>query len=175
MHTFDEPALFAALEKLPTAERVAFAFAAAMRVQKLGHELQSEACRTLLANARHAVAAYLLTAKFSAGEIARLSSSLDELPELDDDQVAASAYMLRCVLTGEAKNALWAARRAYDAADQRAQDEFEVEEFSPTVEKAILSSQVVQSELRAQANDLSLLQTNPHGIGLVCEQYQLHV
>jgi hypothetical protein len=175
MHIFDERALLAALEKLPPLAQTAFAYAAASRAQDLSLEKLSEEGSALCANSLKRVFAHLSGSETTKVNLSLLSKALEGSAELDIDQMAACAYLLRCVLLGGAENAAWTARRSYEAADQRAQEQLSFSAFSLAIEQAIVTSAVVQSELASQASDLSLLQANPLGHQNLAEQYQRHV
>src|SRR5262249_12079900 len=75
---------------------------------------------------------------------------------LADDAVSSLAYAIRCLLTRSSQEAVWAARRAYEAADQAAIRTLGVQP-EPHTEETIKAHTFVQRELARQRNDLSLL------------------
>jgi hypothetical protein len=79
--------------------------------------------------------------------------------EIDSDAHAAAAYALRAWLSGEACEAAWAARRAYECRDEIAANELDVRVYTPEVETNTLSRPIVQSELEAQARDLAAVES----------------
>ena len=56
---------------------------------------------------------------------------------LADDALSSLAYAIRCSLTPEPQEAAWAARRAYEAADQAAMRVLGVQPGLPNTEAAI--------------------------------------
>jgi len=171
MYSFDESALVGELKALSNQARIAFAAAAATRqignYERLAHELEA-------GNERRPreIAALLWTdLQAAAVDRAAWSARLDEvmslLPEesddwvighaLADDALSSLAYAIRCLLTPEPQEAAWAARRAYEAADQAAIRVLGVQPGLPNTEAAIKSHGFVQRELARQRNDLSLL------------------
>ena len=79
---------------------------------------------------------------------------------LADDALSSLAYAIRCLLTPEPQEAAWAARRAYEAADQSAIRVLGALAGSPNTEAAIKSHGFVQRELARQRMDLHLLRTD---------------
>jgi len=98
---------------------------------------------------------------------ARLDEVMGLLPEesddwvmghaLADDALSSLAYAIRCLLKPQSQEAAWAARRAYEAADQAAVRVLNVQPGLPSTEVAIKLHGFVQRELARQRNDLSLL------------------
>lgn len=174
MYSFDENALVGELGALSSRARIAFAAAAATRqlcnYERLAHE--SEADRE---QRPREIAAQLWTdLRAAAVDRAAWSARLDEvmslLPEesddwvighaLADDALSSLAYAIRCLLTPEPQEAAWAARRAYEAADQAAIRVLGVQPGLPNTEATIKSHGFVQRELARQRNDLSLLRAD---------------
>lgn len=174
MYSFDETALARELGTLPTRARIAFAAAAATRqlgsYERLAREWGAEN-----AQRPREIAVQLWTDLHAAAvDRAAWSARLDEimglLPEerddwvighaLADDALSSLAYAIRCVLTLESQEAAWAARRAYEAADQAAIRDVGVQAGLPHTEVAIRSHGFVQRELARQRNDLFLLRTD---------------
>lgn len=71
--------------------------------------------------------------------------------------VAAVAYALRTFVTGDAQEAIWAARQGYEAADLRVVRQGGLDLNAPGSEDLILSHPIVQAELTRQERDLQEL------------------
>ena len=165
MLAFDETSLIEELAMMPNDARVAFAAAAATR-QLAGYERFSRDCQL-----RPLVMELWSAIKQSAVDDAAWSSRLDEvmglLPEessdwstghaLAEDALSSLVYAIRCLLKPEPQEAAWAARRAYEAADQAAIRLSGLQPGIPTSEAAILAHELVQRELSRQRIDLRLL------------------
>ncbi|PKQ18860.1 MAG: hypothetical protein CVT66_11860 [Actinobacteria bacterium HGW-Actinobacteria-6] len=171
MYSFDESALVGELEALSSRARIAFAAAAATR-QLGNYERLAHASEASSEQRPREIATQLWTDLLAAAvDRAAWSAKLDEvmslLPEesddwviahaLADDALSSLAYAIRCLLTPEPQEAAWAARRAYEAADQAAIRVLGVQPGLPSTEPAIKSHGFVQRELARQRNDLSLL------------------
>src|SRR5262245_55148515 len=128
----DEAALVCHLGRLGNDSRVAFAAACAERLLPAYNEFCRRAgrgSRDALAGILEKVWLHLLGNKMSTAQIrAELDRSMSFIPGEDDepwvdeqpyadDAASAVAYALRALETGEPREAAWAARRAYDAAD----------------------------------------------------------
>jgi hypothetical protein len=74
-----------------------------------------------------------------------------------DDAASSFAYSIRCFLNPHAQEAAWAARRAYEAADQVAIKILNIQPGLQTAEKKIALHEVVQLELYRQKHDIILL------------------
>jgi hypothetical protein len=169
MYSFDEMILLGELDTLSNRSRIAFAAAAASRqlasYERITNDQHSER------NPR-VITTHLWVA-LRAGSIdhAVWSSALEEvlslLPEegngstieyaLVDDALSSLAYAIRCLLKPEPQEAAWAARRAYEAADQAAICSLGVQARSTEMEAVIKAHVFVQRELARQRNDLLLL------------------
>lgn len=70
-----------------------------------------------------------------------------------DEMLSSLAYAIRCYLSQEAQEAVWAARRAYEAADQAT---LRILDIRPggAIEAQIISHVIVQRELGRQYHDL---------------------
>lgn len=174
MHSFDENALVGELGALSSQARIAFAAAAATRQLSNYERLARESDSGSEQRPRE-IAAQLWT-DLQTAEIDRAvwSARLDEvmslLPEesddwvighaLADDALSSLAYAIRCLLTPEPQEAAWAARRAYEAADQAAIRALGVQPGLSNTEAVIKSHGFVQRELARQRNDLSLLRAD---------------
>ena len=168
VYSFDEGKLVDELGVLSNRARIAFAAAAA--TQQLGNyerfARESEAGNEQ--RPREIAAQLWADLKVAVVDHATWSAKLDEvmslLPEesddwvigyaLADDALSSLAYSIRCLLTLEPQEAAWAARRAYEAADQAAIRVLGVQPGLPETEAAIRSHDFVQRELARQRNDL---------------------
>jgi hypothetical protein len=174
MYSFDENVLVSELGTLPRRGRIAFAAATATR-QLGSYERLARGLGAGSAQRPREIAVQLWTDLHTAAvDRAAWSARLDEvmglLPEegddwvighaLADDALTSLAYAIRCLLTPEPQEAAWAARRAYEAADQAAIRVLGVQPGLPTTEVAIKSHGFVQRELARQRNDLSLLRAD---------------
>lgn len=83
---------------------------------------------------------------------------MEESSFLDDDAMAATAYVLRCISSGSATDAMLAAKRGYDAGDARAQSQKDFSVYTREVEASLLASPEVQRELQQQVDDLAMLE-----------------
>lgn len=81
-------------------------------------------------------------------------SAASEAEMLRDDATAALVYGLRTAVNGEAREAAWAARRAYDAADRRALSDSGVSLEEADAEAKLLRHPAIQDELANQSQDL---------------------
>ena len=174
MYSFDENALVSELRTLPSRARIAFAAAAATR-QLGSYERFARGLGAEGAQRPREIAVQLWT-DLHAAAVDRVawSSRLEEvmglLPEesddwvighaLADDALSSLTYAIRCLLTAEPQESAWAARRAYEAADQAAIRVLGVQPGLPNTEVAIKSHGFVQRELARQRNDLSLLRAD---------------
>jgi hypothetical protein len=75
-----------------------------------------------------------------------------------NDAVASVAYAIRARLTGDCQEAMWAARRAYEALDHYVIARSNPIIVEPDAEDRITAHPLVQAELRRQRADLSQLQ-----------------
>lgn len=71
-----------------------------------------------------------------------------------EDTAAAVAYAIRAMLSGDSQEAVWAARRCYECADQFAINDLARNGVPEPTEDVILSHPRVQLELRLQADAL---------------------
>ena len=174
MYSFDENALVGELGALSSRARIAFATAAATRqlgnYERLAHESEAGSEQRPREIAAQLWTDLRATAFDRAAWSARLDEVMGLLPEesddwviahaLADDALSSLAYAIRCLLTPEPQEAAWAARRAYEAADQAAIRVLGVQPGLPNTEVAIKSHGIVQRELARQRNDLSLLRAD---------------
>jgi uncharacterized protein YjaG (DUF416 family) len=171
MLRFDERFLVSELESLSDRAQVAFATAAATR-QLTSFERLARKLKLKDEHRPREIASRLwddLT--ISAAADAEWSGMVDHLLEilpdgseelwleraLADDALSALAYAIRCRLTLAPQEAAWAARRAYEAADQAAIRITGVQPGSFNAEAELNSHHFVQRELARQQMDLRLL------------------
>jgi len=156
MHTYDESRLVVELASLPLAAQSGFAQACAWRA--LAH---TSGTLSISASQMCASALDLAAGSLAAGPedmaISRLLADFDVHAELDEDGMAATAYVLRHLHTFDPQEAAYAARRSYEARDRTAQQLLRIEEFTKETEAKLLSHPHVQTELGEQARDLGEL------------------
>jgi hypothetical protein len=85
-----------------------------------------------------------------------------------DDALSSVAYTIQSAVEAKSQPAAWAARRAYEAADQAAIVLLGIKPGSPLAEAKIASHSIVQTELDRQDRDLRRLRT-----GLLRDVYRL--
>ena len=156
MRTLNEDLLLRQLTGLPIAAQSAFAQACAVRISGIGGQPLSENANRLRLDALKIAREFVEIGRIDQPGMRRVMKEIENLPELDDDRVASAAFVIRHIASEDPQEAIWAARRAYDAVDQAA--ELNVDEFGPESERALLAHQVVQSELECQTLDISSLQ-----------------
>ncbi|MGH8679127.1 MAG: hypothetical protein ACREUQ_12340 [Burkholderiales bacterium] len=100
-------------------------------------------------------------------ELHPLAAALEAAPYLDDDAAAATAYAVRCLLSGDAQNALRAAQRGYDARDRQAQEQNRDYENAPDYEERLLAHPAGQQELAMQIADLDALAKSADAAAMV--------
>jgi uncharacterized protein YjaG (DUF416 family) len=177
MHSFDENLLVDELERLSSKSQIAFAAAAATR-QLTNYERFARDLDISNGQRPREIATELWT-DLQAGTIdsalwsARLDEVMGLLPEesddwvighaLADDALSSLAYSTRCLLSLKPQEAAWAARRAYEAADQAAICALGIQPGLPHTEAAIKSHEIVQRELSRQRRDLALLSVESIG------------
>jgi uncharacterized protein YjaG (DUF416 family) len=172
MLEFQENSLLAKMQALSQKSRMAFALAASNRLLKCFDEFASEhnisnrAVPRLVAARlwEHLVDSRELPTNQQANEW--LVEVMDLMPQenhqwsealpLAEDAIASLAYVLRCLISGKAEEAAWAARRAYEAADQYAIQVLGLDLNDKGTEATILAARVVQQELIRQERDLLL-------------------
>lgn len=169
---FDERELLAQLKQLPNQSRVAFAAACAER-QLPNYANFSKVTGpgdpSLLARILNRIWEDIEGNSATDDELQKkLTLCMALLPNDEaegseqrayaNDAVASVAYTIRARLTGNCQEALWAARRAYEALDH-----YIIARFNPIIverdaEIPIVAHPLVQTELRRQRADLSQLQ-----------------
>lgn len=172
--SFNEELLAADLNHLPVPLRVVFAVACAERLKPAYEKFSKETGRG--SPAKLAAILSRLWEDLEGNELSpsQLQESIDScmelIPQEDDgpwvltqaaaeDAAAALAYALRCRQSGEAQEAAWAARRAYEAVDHFVISREGIDVNRAGSERAVLSDPIVQAELSRQHRDLSDLRT----------------
>ena len=171
MYTFDENELVDILKRLTPSARVAFAAAAATRqIESLGHmfpDLRNESADS----PPNVLACLWEDLNVASPNVdlwsLRLEAVMNAIPEenddwtitdaLLDDGLSSLAYAIRSMIAGDAQEAVWAARRSYEATDQVVIRMLDVQPGSPAIERTIVEHEVVQRELSRQNQDLRLL------------------
>lgn len=171
MYKFGENALINELEGMPNAPRIAFAAATATRQLGSFERLSSRHGAEADLRPREIVVQLWDDLQEPIVNRAAWTERLDEvmglLPEdgddwfiglaMAEDALSSVAYAIRCLLTHSAQEAAWAARRAYEAADQAAIKVLGLTPGLPNEEITIREHCFVQRELARQRNDLLLL------------------
>jgi hypothetical protein len=162
---FDPSTLKSGLTSLDSQCRAAFVLACSLRVAGTG-----KATEPLAEAARLLVEGYSSNRSIDIPTAEHILAELDQSAELDLDDVAASFYALAAVVHEDLESAIWAAQRAFDAADARAQQAMNVSSYSAYEIDRLLKHQEVQRELMNQAFDLKALQEGVRAIPLVIER-----
>jgi hypothetical protein len=185
---YDEGGFLHRLEQLDRASKTAFAAACAERLWPLVERYASVAAVPVgqIAALRAALDAVWRGCVGGSEDIAGVQVLAESMVPREDDQwvfeagygqnaIAAVAYAARTWLTGEAQEAVWAARQVYEAADYGAQQYFlgvaaylvDVEEglrHSPVVRGAV-SALVADLEAAAQGDPLAVQEQSHAGAG----------
>jgi hypothetical protein len=74
-----------------------------------------------------------------------------------EDAIAATAYTLRGIVTGEVQECVWAARRVYESLDRFETIRLGVRGYDSLSESLILNSDIIQIELSRQERDINEL------------------
>jgi uncharacterized protein YjaG (DUF416 family) len=171
MYKFVEAQLIADIRRLHTPGIVCFAVALATRqlpnYEWFGSQFDAARAkrpRQIVEQIWHAIESNVIHAYDWNGTLAEVMDLMPEEDEewgiahsLADDALSSLAYTIRCMLSGEPQEAAWAARRAYEAADQAAIKIMNVDFKKPGTEVGLLASPIVQRELSRQHRDLTLL------------------
>lgn len=174
MYSFDERVLVSELAALSNPAQIAFALAAATRQLSNYERFAREFDPGNEQRPRQIVNQLWVDLRNPAVDSTAWSVRLDEvmglLPEEEDDweighalaedALSSLAYAIRCRLTPEPQEAAWAARRAYEAADQAAIRVLGVQPGLPNSEVTILAHEFVQRELICQQTDLLALRND---------------
>jgi hypothetical protein len=169
--THDETTLTEDLASIPREAGVAFAAACARRLTAASQANGIDV--TLVLSAVDRLREFAVGRDI--GDVAELEAKLiaimpdeDDCADLPDfvygDAIASTVYTLLYASGGDVQNAVWAARRAYEAVDLCAGRTVEGTVFTPDVEAATLGHPWVQSELRRQRRDLQSLLVKPDDV-----------
>jgi uncharacterized protein YjaG (DUF416 family) len=166
---FNERELAESIEGLPEPARAAFAAACAERLLPAYHKFSARSNRgdpRILEQILTRLWTDLSGEPMSEAETeAQIDACMGLIPQEDDgpwvaeqaaaeDAVAAIAYALRCRRSGLAKEAAWAARRAYEALDDYVINHENVDTNIAGAEAQVLAHPLVQAELARQQQDL---------------------
>lgn len=154
---FDEDGLRSALSGLPAAAQSAFAQACAWRLLQSGRNTLSVPDRKLCVSALQIARSFVDVGEVNRGTQEPLLREVMGNPSVDDDGMAATAFVLGHMTAFDVQQVLWAARRAYDDADAFAQTAFDFDVSTKEIEAALLAHDAVQFELRRQSEDLDQL------------------
>lgn len=173
--TFDEGALVTKLQNLPQEHRVAFAAMCAERqmgAYRLFEAMNGREVPNALEGALEEVwidPAVMRDEKTFEQRIEELMHLIPQDKTLQKPwtQSATNAqnagmsaiYALRTRLSGDAQEAAWAARVAYEALDNFVINSGNIDTNTPGNEQQVLSHPLVQAELRRQQRDLDELRT----------------
>jgi hypothetical protein len=167
MRTFEPNKLLSRLRLLSPERRASFALACAERLQTYREFADDSNAVTLVRNALDTAFDCISGNTASLERLRTLSMALEEAPYLDDDAAASAAYAVRCLLSGKAENAVWAAQRGYDARDRAAQNQVESDTITAADENRILSYPSIQEELERQMSDLDTLEAGTNDAAAV--------
>ena len=187
MRTFDESQLIVSLKRLPAQLRVAFAAACAERLMPAYRLFSTPDERFVSNEVEHSleqVWADPRPAK-NAAELERQIEAVTALIPQEDSvqgpwtQEATNAqnagmaviYALRAKLTGEAQEAAWAARVAYEALDNFVINKDRIDTNKPGEEPRVLLHSLVQAELNRQERDVrELLAASDRDVAMMVNQ-----
>jgi uncharacterized protein YjaG (DUF416 family) len=175
MNTFDEIGLVSRLTELPKPLRLAFAVACASRMARpyrAGQDHLILGAPAIVDDTLNRIWDFAVGGP--AADWARTERDLTALiPDGDDqlgpahfivdDALAATAYAVRTAVAGDAQEAAFCSRRAYEAVDQFAQRTITATSLDADVERTLLADPVVQAELSRQARDLATLEQVTEG------------
>ncbi|WP_437949188.1 DUF416 family protein [Sorangium sp. So ce296] len=178
MRKFDESNLISNLERLPIPFRVAFAAACAERQMSAYRRFATQKGQTstnTMDMALDTVWADPNATPNAADLEHQIETIMDLIPQegsiegpwtqdATNAQNAgmAVAYALRAKLAGEAQEAAWAARVAYEALDNLISNNERIDPNTPGNELRILSHPLVQAELGRQERDIRTLLAADH-------------
>lgn len=170
MLTFQESILKEELGSLPRQSRVAFAASCAQRLMNTYRAFaeRSGQCWTKLEGALDYVWASILNqpndkeAKRMLEEVMTLMPDEEEpgwtpLLTYASDAVSAVAYSLRCLISDDAQEAAWAARRVYEALDHLVTYQKDIAIGESNANRNVLCDPAIQAELLRQRRDMDEL------------------
>ena len=161
MYRYDSAELKRRLGELPATARVAFALACAERLTAYSRHSSDSVEYELAKAARELGRRYVAGAAIADDELDALTSRLESSPDIDDDDMAACAFVLECMSTGEVQPAVWAAERALDARERAAERRMVIKVYTPEIDAALLADPDTQAELARQQADLDALGFDP--------------
>lgn len=172
---FDERRLIAELERLPVPSRIAFAASCAERQMRAHRLFRAQEPRANAAVVERALEdAWTVPDQITdAGVLERqLEEVMALIPQEDNVEISwtqtttnaqnaamAVAYTLRTRLSGDAQEAAWAARVAYEALDNFVINTECIDPGVPGGRSRILMHPLVQAELERQERDMQALLT----------------
>jgi len=161
--TFDEAGLRDRLSQLSARSAVVFALLCANRLACSLEYFKNipDSTKAIIGDASAAVVSSLKNNDDKAAIFEEIlldiSPSEEEDPSFEgavvEDVCAALVYTIRALTHDAPKNAAFAARRVYEAADRYASIHINDSEYSDSAELIILSNPVVQCELQRQGRD----------------------
>ena len=166
---FDEAQLAGTLERLPQQHRAVFAATCAERLMPAYVAFSNRTGRGDPAALRGILTRLwddLAGDRMQDSEVqSKLDACVALIPQEDDstwvmeqasaeDAGAAVAYAMRCRQSGQAQDAAWSARRAYEALDHYVINRESIDMNKPWAEERVLGHPVVQAELVRQRRDL---------------------
>jgi uncharacterized protein YjaG (DUF416 family) len=164
--TFSESTYARGLVNAPKKMRAAFAAACASRLVPSYEESLPQlrsSNRNLLEETLAQVWAFAIgrtqpNLASAARQLIQLIPSEEEYVSLAaaiaDDTLAAAAYAAMSVNSSDEKNAVWAARRAYEATIRLAEEREVSDTYTPEMSERLSSNEFVQKELWRQNRDL---------------------
>jgi hypothetical protein len=176
MLRFDERELGGRLSRLPKVSTACFAASCAARLENTSRTLSVDRnLQKLLAETLNAIVAYVGSGTpfdMLSAEEDLLASMPDEDTNPDfhsavaEDAAAATVYTLRVIREGLSQDAVWAAMRAYAAADREVMGTLNTGEVGVSEQAYILQHSIVQTELQRQLRDLNaVLDAGAHDSG----------
>jgi uncharacterized protein YjaG (DUF416 family) len=178
---YDEAELLDELQQLSRASRVAFATACAQRLMPSYERFSAITGRgdtVRLSSIIDTLWRDLQGMQAGDHELRRaLQLAAELLPDDEhgwvreqsaaDDYVAALTYALRCRISGEAQDAVWAARRAYNALDDFVVNSLHLDLNEKGLRDRIMSHPAVQAELERQRRDIADLRREPAAVEVI--------
>jgi len=170
---FDEANIVARLAQMPAQRRAAFAAACAQRLLPAYSRFasmtgmgDSEGVRSSLESIWKDLVGERILSEEEVSEA--ITSCTDRIPTEEspgwvpeqavaEDAATAVVYALRCLKNGEAQEAAWAARCAYEAIDHYVINHENIDLNTPGAEALIISHPLIQAEMARQRRDLDQL------------------
>lgn len=176
---FDEEEMSRTLKRLPESLRTAFATAAVERlslaytkaqsvgrssaaifgalIDRLWRDLQGEQMNEKELQEALETCSRLISDNQSSG-------SWQNEKDAADDAVTALCYAFRARQTGSVQEAIWAARRVYEALDNFVLNRAGIDTTVSMVEHFVLADPLIQAELARQRDDLQALSDGSHAV-----------